>query len=46
MYKVKHNNVTEFIGGMGQCWIWLRDQFGHVPAKELMDMGWKIERAR
>ena len=46
MYRVTKNKTTEFIGPLGKCWIWLRDQYGHVPAKELMDLGWKIEKAR
>lgn len=46
MYKVIKAGKTLFLGRLGDCWIYMRDEAGHAPASELQAAGWKIEPAR
>jgi hypothetical protein len=44
MYKVKKRNKVLMIGHLGRCWIWLRENVGDQPVKDLIDAGYKIEK--
>ena len=47
-HKVTRNNTLQFTGGLGECWVWLREQphdkQGHITVKELYDLGWSIDK--
>lgn len=44
MHKVKLFDETLMIGPFGQCWKWLRENYGHAPFSELMQLGLSIEK--
>lgn len=44
VYKITRHGHEIFFGTKQSCWMWLVNRFGHVPAYDLAQRGYLIEK--